>query len=203
MYTQILSTLVEQCQSILNKYSFGNNLKDIKEMINKTKVCSFNEIINLIDIQTQINKLKNENMRLIEEIDNEMGFSYSRILRARVRSIETIIYDIDEQIKDYVIIINDIFPLLQFHNYKPSYNPESAIDILYESCALEISRPVLRTMFHLGLIAESEYLESKRSLKKRVKKYFIKEKNNIKETINLLKNKVCNDVIYNCILPYM
>ena len=43
MYSQILSTLVDQCQSILNKYSFGNNLKDIKEMINKTKNCSFNE----------------------------------------------------------------------------------------------------------------------------------------------------------------
>jgi hypothetical protein len=212
MYAQIFSTLVDQCQSILNKYSFGNNLKDIKEMINKTKVCSFNEheIINLIDIQTQINKLKNENMRLIEdikEIKDEMGFSYSRILRARIRSIETIIYDIDEQIKDcimdYAIIINDNFPLLHFHNYKPSYTPKNVLDILYERCALEISRPVLRTMFHLGLIDESEYLESKRSLKKRVKKYFIKEKRNIKKTINLLKNKVCYDVIYNCILPYM
>jgi hypothetical protein len=211
MYTQIFSTLVEQSQSILNKYSFGNNLKDIKEMINKTKVCCFNEheITKLKDIQTQINKLKTENKRLIDHVEEleEDYFSYKRRIRVRIEHIQQQIYDIDEQIKDcimdYAIIINDNFPLLHFHNYKPSYTPESSLDILYERCALEISRPVLRTMFHLGLIDESEYLECKRSLKKRVKKYFIKEKRNIKKTINLLKNKVCDDVIYNCILPYM
>jgi len=210
MYTQFFSTLVEQSQSILNKYSFGNNLKDIKEMINKTKNCSFNEdeITKVKDVQTQINKLKNENKLLIEEIkDLEEDGIYIRVTRHRILTREQRIYDIDEQIKDcimdYAIIINDNFPLLHFHNYKPSYTPENSLDILYERCALEISRPVLRTMFHLGLIDESEYLESKRSLKKRVKKYFIKEKRNIEETINLLKNKLCDDVVYNCILPYM
>ena len=215
MYAQILSTLVEQSETILNRYSFGNNLKDIKQMINDTKKCSYNEeqIKNFINdikaVQEQINELKNKKQLLVEHLEELEAeyFSFRRMIRYRIHDTQEKIDNIDEQFKDnimeYALIINNNFPIFHFYNYTTSYKPKNALEILYESCLLEISRPVIRTMFQLGIISEREYLENKKTLKKRVKKFFIKEKRNIKETIDLLKNKVCNDVIYNCILPYM
>ena len=212
MYAQIFSTLVEQSQSIVNKYSFGNNLKDIKKMINKTKEYSSNEdeIIKFIEVKTQVNKLKIEVHGLTEEINaikNEYEFRYSIILRDRVRPIKEKLYIVQyeyrEYLGNYLLFIRDKFPLLFFYHYMPYHSPESSLQILYESCSLEISRPVLRTMFQLGLTDESEYLKAKKIVKKRIRKYFVKEKREIKETINLLKNKICDDVVYNCILPYM